>query len=163
MPSPSTAITPSIFEMSYLLANLHVQEVMSTPVITVSEEAPLEEAARLMVEKKIGCLPVMRNGDLVASQGRPARAGEKYFSLLRIEAVNGLNPEMAKERPHFGSLTPTFPDKLINLETPANVKAARLINLIAPIGRGQRGLIVAPPKAGKTMLLKSIANCALEN
>ncbi len=105
----------------------------------------------------------LRNGDMVAGQGRPARAGEKYYSLLRIEAVNGLNPELAKERPHFGSLTPTFSDKLINLETPANDMAARLINLIAPIGRGQRGLIVSPPKAGKTMLLKSIANCALEN
>ena len=100
----------------------------------------------------------LRNGDMVAGQGRPARGGEKYFSLLRIEAVNGINPELAKERPHFGSLTPTFPDKLINLETPDNDIAARLLNLIAPIGRGQRGLIVSPPKAGKTMLLKSIAN-----
>ncbi len=105
----------------------------------------------------------LRNGDTVAGQCRPARAGEKYFSLLRIEAVNGLNPELAKERPHFGSLTPTFPDKLINLEIPNNDLATRLLNLIAPIGRGQRGLIVSPPKAGKTMLLKSIANCALAN
>jgi len=105
----------------------------------------------------------LRNGDMVAGQGRPARAGEKYFSLLRIEAVNGLNPELAKERPHFGSLTPIFPDKLIDLETPENDLAARLINLVAPIGRGQRGLIVSPPKAGKTMLLKSIANCASTN
>ncbi|MFC1918363.1 transcription termination factor Rho [Chloroflexota bacterium] len=105
----------------------------------------------------------LRNGDTVAGQGRPARAGEKYFSLLRIEAVNGLNPEMAKARPHFGSLTPTFPDKLIDLETPANDLAARLLNLVAPIGRGQRGLIVSPPKAGKTYLLKSIANCATTN
>lgn len=105
----------------------------------------------------------LRNGDMVAGQCRPARAGEKYFSLLRIEAVNGMNPELAKERPHFGSLTPTFPDKLIDLETPANDLAARLLNIIAPIGRGQRGLIVSPPKAGKTMLLKSIANCALTN
>ncbi len=105
----------------------------------------------------------LRNGDMVAGQGRPARAGEKYFSLLRIEAVNGLNPELAKERPHFGSLTPTFPDKLINLETPSNDISGRLLNLVAPIGRGQRGLIVSPPKAGKTFLLKSIANCATEN
>jgi transcription termination factor Rho len=105
----------------------------------------------------------LRNGDMVAGQGRPARAGEKYFSLLRIEAVNGLNPELAKERPYFGSLTPTFPDKLINLETPSNDVSGRLLNLIAPIGRGQRGLIVSPPKAGKTFLLKSIANCATEN
>ena len=105
----------------------------------------------------------LRDGDLVAGQGRPARAGEKYFSLLRIEAVNDINPELAKSRPGFGSLTPTFPDKLINLETPENDLAARLLNLVAPIGRGQRGLIVSPPKAGKTMLLKSIANCATEN
>ncbi len=105
----------------------------------------------------------LRNGDMVAGQGRPARAGEKYFSLLRIEVVNDINPELAKSRLHFGSLTPTFPDKLINLESPVNDLAARLINLIAPIGRGQRGLIVSPPKAGKTMLLKSIANNATAN
>jgi transcription termination factor Rho len=105
----------------------------------------------------------LRNGDKVAGQGRPARAGEKYFSLLRIEAVNDINPEMAKSRPHFGSLVPTFPDSLINLETPANNISSRLLNLVAPIGRGQRGLIVSPPKAGKTMLLKSIANCASTN
>ncbi|MFC1943389.1 transcription termination factor Rho [Chloroflexota bacterium] len=105
----------------------------------------------------------LRNGDMVVGQGRPARAGERYFSLLRIEAINDINPELAKRRSHFGSLTPTFPDKLINLETPDNNLAARLINLVAPIGRGQRGLIVSPPKAGKTMLLKSIANCATTN
>jgi len=105
----------------------------------------------------------LRNGDMVAGQGRPARAGEKYFSLLRIEAVNDINPELAKSRPHFGSLVPTFPDKLIDLETPANDMGARLLNLIAPIGRGQRGLIVSPPKAGKTILLKSIANCTSTN
>jgi transcription termination factor Rho len=105
----------------------------------------------------------LRNGDLVVGQGRPARAGEKYFSLLRIELVNGINPELAKGRPHFGSLTPTFPDELINLEASNGDLAARLINLIAPIGRGQRGLVVSPPKAGKTFLLKSIANCANAN
>ena len=105
----------------------------------------------------------LRNGDMVVGQGRPARAGEKYFSLLRIEAVNDINPELAKERPHFSSLTPTFPDKLVNLETSSNDLAARLLNLIAPIGRGQRGLIVSPPKAGKTTILKSVANCAAEN
>jgi len=105
----------------------------------------------------------LRNGDMVAGQARPARAGEKYFSLLRIEAVNELNPELAKERPYFGSLIPTFPNKLINLETPANDLSGRLLNLVAPIGRGQRGLIVSPPKAGKTMLMKSIANCAAYN
>ncbi|MFC2069858.1 transcription termination factor Rho [Chloroflexota bacterium] len=105
----------------------------------------------------------LRNGDTVAGQGRPARAGEKYFSLLRIEAVNDINPELAKSRPHFGSLVPTFPDRLINLEMPSGDLSTRLINIIAPIGRGQRGLIVSPPKAGKTILLKSIANAASTN
>ena len=102
----------------------------------------------------------LRNGDMVAGQGRPPRNGEKYYSLLRVEAVNDLNPELAKKRPTFGSLTPTFPDKLINLETSPDALSTRLLNLVAPIGRGQRGLIVSPPKAGKTILLKSIANVA---
>jgi len=103
----------------------------------------------------------LRNGDMVAGQGRPPRNGEKYYSLLRVEAINELNPELAKERPTFGSLTPTFPNKLINLETSPDDLSTRLMNLIAPIGRGQRGLIVSPPKAGKTVLLKSIANATV--
>ncbi len=102
----------------------------------------------------------LRTGDMVAGQGRSPKASEKYFSLLRIEAIDGVNPEMTRDRPHFTSLTPTFPDKLINLETSSSDLSARLLNLIAPIGRGQRGLIVSPPKAGKTVLLKSIANAA---
>ncbi len=105
----------------------------------------------------------LRNGDMVAGQGRPPRNGEKYYSLLRVEAINGLNPELAKERPPFGSLTPTFPNRLINLETSPDDLSTRLMNLIAPIGRGQRGLIVSPPKAGKTVLLKSIANATTTN
>jgi len=105
----------------------------------------------------------LRNGDMVAGQGRPARTGEKYISLLRIEAVNDVNPELTKNRPSFGSLIPTFPDKLINLEIPDDNLSTRLLNLIAPIGRGQRGLIVSPPKAGKTLLLKAIANAATTN
>jgi len=105
----------------------------------------------------------LRSGDMVAGQGRPPKSGEKYYSLLRVEAINDLNPEMAKSRPPFGSLTPTFPDKLINLETSPHDLSTRLINLIAPIGRGQRGLIVSPPKAGKTILLKAMANAITNN
>jgi len=100
----------------------------------------------------------LRNGDTVAGQSRPPKSGEKYYSLLKIEAINDINPELIKSRPRFTSLTPTFPDKLINLETSPKELSTRLLNLIAPIGRGQRGLIVSPPKAGKTILLKSIAN-----
>ncbi len=100
----------------------------------------------------------LRNGDLVVGQGRPPKNSEKYFSLLQVAAINGFNPEVVKNRPAFGSLTPTFPDNIINLEHSPEDLSTRLINLIAPIGRGQRGLIVSPPKAGKTLLLKSIAN-----
>jgi transcription termination factor Rho len=105
----------------------------------------------------------LRTGDVVAGQGRPPKNGEKYYGLVRVEAINDINPELAKKRPNFGALTPTFPDKLINLETTPENLSTRLINLIAPIGRGQRGLIVSPPKAGKTILLKSIANAIATN
>ncbi|HZU00504.1 MAG TPA: transcription termination factor Rho [Ktedonobacteraceae bacterium] len=105
----------------------------------------------------------LRKGDLVAGQIRPPKDREQYAGLLRVEAVNGLDPEVAKRRPHFDALTPIFPREQFDLETgPANL-SGRLINLVSPIGRGQRGLIVAPPKAGKTMLLKSIANAITQN
>lgn len=102
----------------------------------------------------------LHTGDMVIGQGRPPKNSEKYYSLLRVEAINDINPELAKKRVSFGSLTPVFPDKLINLETSPDGLSTRLLNLIAPIGRGQRGLIVSPPKAGKTVLLKAIANAA---
>ncbi len=105
----------------------------------------------------------LRTGDMVTGQVRPPKDSEKYHSLLRVEAVNGLDPEIAKRRPQFESLTPVFPTKLINLETPTPNLSARLLNLVSPIGRGQRGLIVSPPKAGKTMLLKHIANSIAAN
>jgi len=105
----------------------------------------------------------LRNGDMVIGQGRPPKSNEKYFSLLQILAINNINPEQSKSRVNFGSLTPTFPDKIINLEHSAGELSTRLLNMIAPIGRGQRGLIVSPPKAGKTMLLKAIANATAAN
>jgi transcription termination factor Rho len=105
----------------------------------------------------------LRTGDVVAGQVRPPKDGEKYYGLVRVETINEMNPEMTKKRAPFGSLTPTFPNKLINLETRPEELSTRLLNLIAPIGRGQRGLIVSPPKAGKTILLKSIANAISTN
>jgi transcription termination factor Rho len=105
----------------------------------------------------------LRTGDVVAGQVRAPKDGEKYYGLVRVETINEMNPEMTKKRAPFGSLTPTFPNKLINLETKPEELSTRLLNLIAPIGRGQRGLIVSPPKAGKTILLKSIANAISTN
>ena len=100
----------------------------------------------------------LRTGDLVVGQVRPPKDTEKYFGLLKVEAVNGLDPEEAKRRPVFEKFTPIFPDDQIHLETKPNLLATRMIDLLAPIGRGQRGLIVSPPKAGKTTILKRIAN-----
>ena len=100
----------------------------------------------------------LRTGDMVIGQVRPPKETEKYFGLLRVEAVNGLDPEAAKKRPSFDRLTPIFPLKMFNLETEPDILATRLLNLISPIGRGQRGLVVSPPKAGKTTVLKQIAN-----
>jgi transcription termination factor Rho len=100
----------------------------------------------------------LRTGDMVIGQVRPPKDSEKYFGLLRVEAVNGLDPEAAKLRPVFEKLTPIFPNLRFNLETePTNV-TTRLLDMVAPIGRGQRGLIVSPPKSGKTTVLKHIAN-----
>ena len=100
----------------------------------------------------------LRTGDQVTGQVRPPKDGERYFGLIRVEAVNDLDPEQARLRPHFESLTPVYPREQMNLETTPNNMAQRLVDLIAPLGRGQRALIVSPPKAGKTFLLKFIAN-----
>lgn len=105
----------------------------------------------------------LRNGDLIIGHVRPPRETERHYGLLRIESVNGINPEEAKRRPTFESLTPIFPDMRFNLETDRHTLATRLINLVTPIGRGQRGLIVSPPKAGKTTILKQIANAISTN
>ncbi len=105
----------------------------------------------------------LRTGDMIVGQVRPPKDNEKYFGLLRVEAVDGLDPEIAKERPKFERLTPIFPNELFDLETTPKNLTTRLLNLITPIGRGQRGLIVSPPKAGKTTVLKKIANGITDN
>ena len=105
----------------------------------------------------------LRTGDMVQGQVRPPKDSERYFGLIRVAEVNGVDPDVSRYRPRFEDFTPIFPDRIMNLETkPANL-STRLIDLLAPIGRGQRGLIVSPPKAGKTMLLKDIANGVTSN
>ena len=100
----------------------------------------------------------LRTGDWVTGHVRPPKEAEKYFGLLRVEAVNGQIPDIARQRPHFDALTPIFPRDQLTLETEPRVLTQRLIDLVSPIGKGQRGLIVSPPKAGKTTILKRIAN-----
>jgi transcription termination factor Rho len=105
----------------------------------------------------------LRTGDYILGKARRPRDNERYGTLIRVEAVNGVDPFQAARRPRFDDLVPTFPETRIKLETTQNELSARVIDLLAPIGRGQRGLIVAPPKAGKTTLLKTIANSVITN
>ena len=105
----------------------------------------------------------LRAGDRVAGIPRPPKKGEKYWGLVRVETVNGMDPDDARRRPHFEELTPIHPIELINLESDPENLSQRLVNLVNPIGKGQRALVVSPPKAGKTMLLKNIANGISEN
>lgn len=100
----------------------------------------------------------LRTGDRVWGQIRPPKESERYYSLLRVEMINSVDPETARKRSIFDQLTPIFPNEQLCLETEPNILSTRVVDLIAPIGRGQRGLIVSPPKAGKTLLLKAIAN-----
>ena len=105
----------------------------------------------------------LRSGDYVTGQVRQPKQSEKYYGLIRVELVNGMDPEDAKLRPDFENLTAIFPNSLLRLETTPDELSQRVIDLFVPIGRGQRGLIVSPPKAGKTMLLKSIAHGIIQN
>lgn len=105
----------------------------------------------------------LRNGDKVTGKARPPKPSERYYGLMQVNKVNGSDPEQSKERSHFPALTPLYPDRKIKLETDQSKISARMIDIVAPVGFGQRGLIVAPPKAGKTTLLKEIANGIAEN
>lgn len=102
-------------------------------------------------------------GDVVSGQVRPPKDGERYYSLVKVESINGKDPEFAKRRTLFTNLTPIYPDSRLVMETSQDHVIGRLIDLIAPIGRGQRGLIVSPPKAGKTTILKEIAHSITSN
>src|SRR5512136_2470527 len=100
----------------------------------------------------------LRSGDMIVGHVRPPRESERHWGLVKVESVNGIDPEEARRRPRFEDQTPIFPDRRFDLETKGDILSTRLINLLVPIGRGQRGLIVSPPKAGKTTILKQIAN-----
>lgn len=105
----------------------------------------------------------LRPGDYVAGVGRPPKENERYHGLLKVEEVNGEAADKSKDRPWFNNLTPIYPDKQLTLETDKEILSTRIIDLLAPIGFGQRGLIVSPPKAGKTTIIKEVANGIAEN
>ena len=105
----------------------------------------------------------LQTGDTVSGQVRPPKEGERYFALLRVEAVNSEPPEITKSKTHFDNLTPLYPQKKIELEYDANDLCTRIMDLLTPLGFGQRGLIVSPPRAGKTVLLQRIANAITAN
>jgi len=105
----------------------------------------------------------LRTGDHVSGQVRPPKEGERFFALLRVEAVNGKDPEEIRERTLFDNLTPLYPTKKIKLESAPGEYSMRIMDLLSPIGKGQRGLIVSPPKSGKTILLQKIANSITRN
>ncbi len=105
----------------------------------------------------------LRTGDKVSGKARPPKESERYYGLMHVETVNGKNPEESKERPHFPALTALYPNRHMVLETTPHHLSTRMMDLFAPVGFGQRGLIVAPPKAGKTSVIKEIANGITEN
>ena len=105
----------------------------------------------------------LRMGDFVMGVVRPPRDAERHYGLLKVESINMLTPEEIRTRKNFENLVPIFPEKRFDLETDRSILSSRLINLIAPIGRGQRGMIVSPPKAGKTTILKQLANSISAN
>ena len=105
----------------------------------------------------------LQTGNLIAGQIRPPKEKEKFFALLKVEAVDGEEPDKAKDKTHFDNLTPLFPNKRFILETAADELSTRVLDLVCPIGKGTRGLIVAPPRTGKTVLMQKIANAILKN
>jgi len=105
----------------------------------------------------------LRTGDTVSGQIRPPKDGERYFALIKVEAVNFEHPDAAKDKIFFDNLTPLYPNEALKLETTADNLSGRVMDMLAPIGKGQRGLIVSPPRTGKTMLLQSIANSIARN
>jgi transcription termination factor Rho len=105
----------------------------------------------------------LRTGDTVSGQVRPPKDGERYFALIKVEAVNFEDPEVGRSKIFFDNLTPLYPQERIKLETAKDTLTGRVLDLLCPIGKGQRGLIVAPPRTGKTMMLQAVANSGTTN
>src|SRR5215831_11989383 len=105
----------------------------------------------------------LRTGDTVSGQIRPPKEGERYFALIKVEAINFESPEQARDKVFFDNLTPLYPNEHLRMETTSDNLSARVIDLVTPLGKGQRGLIVSPPRTGKTMLLQAIANSITQN
>src|SRR5438874_4958376 len=105
----------------------------------------------------------LRTGDTISGQIRPPKEGERYFALIKVEAINFESPDMAREKVFFDNLTPLYPDEMLKMEVGPENLSARVIDLVTPLGKGQRGLIVSPPRTGKTMLLQAIANSVTQN
>jgi transcription termination factor Rho len=105
----------------------------------------------------------LRTGDTISGQIRPPKEGERYFALIKVEAINFESPDMAREKVFFDNLTPLYPDEMLTMEVGPENLSARVIDLVTPLGKGQRGLIVSPPRTGKTMLLQAIANSVTQN
>src|SRR5437588_3344990 len=105
----------------------------------------------------------LRTGDTISGQIRPPKEGERYFALIKVEAINFESPEQAREKVFFDNLTPLYPDEMLKMEVGPENLSARVIDLVTPLGKGQRALIVSPPRTGKTMLLQAIANSVTQN
>jgi transcription termination factor Rho len=154
----SDSLSPHTFSVSGVL------ELFSEYGILRQTEEAREKLAKknLPVDVYISLSQIrrfdLRMGDLIDGEARPPKEGERYLSLLKVEKVAGQDPETARKRPLFEKLTPVFPDKHLEIETKGDILTTRIIDMFCPIGKGQRGMIVSPPYAGKTWLLKDIAN-----
>ncbi len=154
-PPPAEESTPSV---AANLTSEGVLDIVSEGFGFLRGERMLDSPNDVYVSQSQIRRFALRTGDKIVGQVRPPKENERYLSLLRVELINGMDPDTARKRPSADQLTPIFPNEQIKLETEPHILSTRLVDLVAPVGRGQRGLIVSPPKAGKTLLLKSIAN-----